>query len=132
MATTGRVSLSEVITAATALRPDRPHTTGIAVDAVTGGSTLLARSGRTRSVELRYAPLPYIGLIAWHYWFVVSDGTGRHRWEVWQTKNAGGFCIGHVAPEAVDPSSRRLYAYTVGAVSAADARACAFRPPTKW
>jgi hypothetical protein len=47
-------------------------------------------------VELRYAPLPYIGLIAWHYWFVVSDGTGRHRWEVWQTKNAGGSCVGHV------------------------------------
>ena len=47
-------------------------------------------------VELRYAPLPYIGAIAWHYWFVVDDETGRHRWEVWQTKNAGGFCIGHV------------------------------------
>jgi len=47
-------------------------------------------------VELRYAPLPYIGAFAWHYWFVVADGTGRHRWEVWQTKNAGGSCIGHV------------------------------------
>jgi hypothetical protein len=47
-------------------------------------------------VELRYAPLPWIGALAWHYWFVVADGTGRHRWEVWQTKNAGGFCIGHV------------------------------------
>jgi hypothetical protein len=43
--------------------------------------------------ELRYAPLPYIGAFAWHYWFVVSG----HRWEVWQTKNAGGAsCIGHV------------------------------------
>jgi Protein of unknown function (DUF3750) len=47
-------------------------------------------------VELRYAPLPWIGAIAWHYWFVVCDDTGRHRWEVWQTKNAGGWCIGHV------------------------------------
>jgi hypothetical protein len=47
-------------------------------------------------VELRYAPLPLIGIFAWHYWFVVEDGTGRHRWEVWQTKNAGGSCIGHV------------------------------------
>lgn len=47
-------------------------------------------------VELRYAPLPWIGAFAWHYWFVVEDQTGRHRWEVWQTKNAGGFCIGHV------------------------------------
>ena len=47
-------------------------------------------------VELRYAPLPWIGALAWHYWFVVRDDTGRHRWEVWQTKNAGGWCIGHV------------------------------------
>ena len=48
-------------------------------------------------VELRRAPLPWIGAIAWHYWFVVCDETGRHRWEVWQTKNAGGrLCIGHV------------------------------------
>lgn len=45
---------------------------------------------------MRYAPLPFIGIIAWHYWFVVTDETGRHRWEVWQTKNAGGSCIGHV------------------------------------
>jgi len=45
---------------------------------------------------LRYAPLPWIGALAWHYWFVVADETGRHRWEVWQTKNAGGTCIGHV------------------------------------
>jgi hypothetical protein len=47
-------------------------------------------------VELRYAPLPFIGAFAWHYWFVVHGETGRHRWEVWQTKNAGGSCIGHV------------------------------------
>jgi len=47
-------------------------------------------------VELRYAPLPFIGFLAWHYWFVVSDQTSCHRWEVWQTKNAGGSCIGHV------------------------------------
>ena len=48
------------------------------------------------TVELRYAPLPVIGIIAWHYWFVVTDEQGCHRWEVWQTKNAGGSCIGHV------------------------------------
>ena len=48
------------------------------------------------SVELRYAPLPLIGFLAWHYWLVVSDESGCHRWEVWQTKNAGGSCIGHV------------------------------------
>lgn len=49
-------------------------------------------------VQLRYAPLPLIGAIAVHYWFVVIDeATGEtHRWEVWQTKNAGGRSIGHV------------------------------------
>jgi hypothetical protein len=57
-------------------------------------------------VELRFAPLPFIGALAVHYWFVVADERGTHRWEVWQTKNAGGDrCIGHVhrdlkAPEA--------------------------------
>jgi uncharacterized protein DUF3750 len=56
-------------------------------------------------VQLLYAPLPYIGAIARHYWFVVCDETGRHRWEVWQTKNAGGFCIGHVHRDLKDPDA---------------------------
>jgi hypothetical protein len=48
-------------------------------------------------VELRYATLPsLLRLVAVHYWFVVFDETGCHRWEVWQTKNAGGRSIGHV------------------------------------
>ena len=57
-------------------------------------------------VELRYAPLPLIGALAVHYWFVVyDDDASCHRWEVWQTKNAGGTSYGHVhcdlkAPEA--------------------------------
>lgn len=57
-------------------------------------------------VQLRYAPLPFIGAIAVHYWFVVYDDHGAcHRWEVWQTKDAGGTSYGHVhcdlkAPEA--------------------------------
>src|SRR5439155_25266571 len=39
-------------------------------------------------VELHYAPLPYIGALAVHYWFVVYDDAGGcHRWEVWQTKD---------------------------------------------
>jgi len=33
----------------------------------------------------------------------VCDETGRHRWEVWQTKNAGGVCIGHVHCDLKDP-----------------------------
>ena len=55
------------------------------------------------TVELRYAPLPWIGAFAWHYWFVIEDETGRHRWEVWQTKNAGSFCIGHVHRDLKQP-----------------------------
>jgi hypothetical protein len=57
-------------------------------------------------VELRFAPLPYIGILAVHYWFVVFDDAGGcHRWEVWQTPDAGGRSIGHVhcdlkAPDA--------------------------------
>ena len=52
-------------------------------------------------VELRYAPLPWIGFLAVHYWFVVYDDAGAcHRWEVWQTKNAGGTSFGHWRPSA--------------------------------
>jgi hypothetical protein len=48
-------------------------------------------------VQLRYATLPGpLGLFAAHYWLVVFDGESCHRWEVWQTKNAGGRSIGHV------------------------------------
>jgi hypothetical protein len=57
-------------------------------------------------VELRFATLPgVLGLLAVHHWFVVWDADGCHRWEVWQTRNAGGRSIGHVhcdlkAPDA--------------------------------
>jgi hypothetical protein len=47
-------------------------------------------------VQLRCAPLPLIGAVAHHYYFVVTDGDECHRWEVWQTKNAGGVSTGHV------------------------------------
>lgn len=48
-------------------------------------------------VELYYAPLPFIGALASHYWFVVHDERGGcHRWEVWQTPDAGGTSHGHV------------------------------------
>jgi hypothetical protein len=53
--------------------------------------------GSGLKVELRYAPLPLIGAIAVHYWFVVHDDAGAcHRWEVWQSANAGGRSFGHV------------------------------------
>jgi hypothetical protein len=56
-------------------------------------------------VQLRHAPLPFIGPIAVHCWFVVFDEEGCHRWEVWQTKNAGGFCIGHVHCDLKHPDA---------------------------
>jgi len=56
-------------------------------------------------VQLRYATLPWIGFIAVHYWFVVFGERECHRWEVWQTKNAGGFCIGHVHRDLKDPDA---------------------------
>jgi hypothetical protein len=44
-------------------------------------------------------------LFASHCWFVVFDGGRAERWEVWQTKRAGGRAIGHLhcdlkAPDA--------------------------------
>ena len=57
-------------------------------------------------VELRYATLPSpLGLFSAHYWFVVSDTDGSHRWEVWQTKNAGGWSIGHVHRDLKPPDA---------------------------
>jgi hypothetical protein len=48
-------------------------------------------------VQLRHAPLPWpLGLFASHYWFVVIEGDKAERWEVWQTRNAGGRAVGHL------------------------------------
>ena len=50
-------------------------------------------------VQLCYATLPHcLRAIAVHSWFVVWDPAARrwHRWEVWQTKDAGGQSFGHV------------------------------------
>ncbi|MBC6472586.1 MAG: hypothetical protein GDA48_07065 [Hormoscilla sp. GM102CHS1] len=42
------------------------------------------------TVHLRAAPIPGIGLLAVHLYFVVSSGPVRpwERWEVWQWRNA--------------------------------------------
>ncbi len=57
-------------------------------------------------VQLRHAPLPWpIGLLASHYWFVVFDGGRVERWEVWQTKNAGGRAVGHVHCDLKPPDA---------------------------
>src|SRR2546423_11725531 len=77
-------------------------------------------------VELRYATLPSpLRLFAAHYWFVVWDADGSHRWEVWQTKNAGGGSIGHVHCDLKPPDAgvgggpARLGAEWTGAEAAA-------------
>jgi len=66
-------------------------------------------SGTTACVvQLRCASLPSVlGLIADHYWFVVLEETtgARHRWEVWQRRNAGGTSIGHVHCDLKDPDA---------------------------
>src|SRR6266496_6319501 len=55
-------------------------------------------------VQLRCATLPgLLRLFAVHHWFVVWDADGRHRWEVWQTRDAGGRSIGHVHCDLKSP-----------------------------
>jgi len=90
-------------------------------------------------VELRYAPLPVIGFIAVHYWFVVYDDGGTcHRWEVWQTPDAGGTSYGHVhcdlkAPEAdVGGGPARLAAVWGGAEATRIARVLANAQNYPW
>jgi hypothetical protein len=61
---------------------------------------------RRMTVQLLYATLPPpVGLFAAHYWFNVIEDGRCDRWEVWQTRNAGGISHGHLhcnlkAPEA--------------------------------
>ncbi|MBC8143620.1 MAG: DUF3750 domain-containing protein [Armatimonadetes bacterium] len=55
-------------------------------------------------VELWYAPLPPpLSQFAWHHWFVVREGDRADRWEVWQTRNAGGESRGHVVKNLMAP-----------------------------
>ena len=57
-------------------------------------------------VQLWYAPLPFIGAIAVHHWFVVRDDSGAcHRWEIWQTRNAGGISNGHLHCDLKPPEA---------------------------
>lgn len=57
-------------------------------------------------VQLRHASLPSLaGLFASHYWFVVFDGGEAQRWEVWQTRDAGGRSIGHVHCDLKPPDA---------------------------
>ena len=50
----------------------------------------------TIKVDLRVAKIPWIGLIAVHYWFVITDGENRERWEIWQSQNVCSKSWGHL------------------------------------
>jgi len=47
-------------------------------------------------VELRSAKIPYLGLIADHFWFVIINNNKRERWEVWQKPNCCKTSWGHL------------------------------------
>lgn len=47
-------------------------------------------------VELRSAKIPYLGLIADHFWFVIITETKKERWEVWQKPNCCKTSWGHL------------------------------------
>ena len=58
-------------------------------------------------MQLRCATLPFpLGWLAVHCWFVVFEPGGAcHRWEVWQTRDAGGISIGHVHCDLKTPDA---------------------------
>ena len=77
-------------------------------------------------VQLKFASLPApLGLLAVHYWFNVREPlAGRcDRWEVWQSRDAGGRSAGHLhcnlkAPEdGVGGGPARLAAEWRGAAA---------------
>jgi hypothetical protein len=48
------------------------------------------------SVDLRAAKIPYLGLIAVHYWFVIHEQNYSERWEIWQSKHLVTTSWGHL------------------------------------
>ncbi|NCO76381.1 MAG: DUF3750 domain-containing protein [Cyanobacteria bacterium] len=47
-------------------------------------------------VDLRAAKIPYLGLIAVHYWFVIHEKSYSERWEIWQSKDLVMSSWGHL------------------------------------
>ncbi|WP_095366393.1 DUF3750 domain-containing protein [Pseudoalteromonas sp. NBT06-2] len=48
-------------------------------------------------VELRSAKIPYLGLIAEHFWFVIiNNNDHKERWEVWQKPDCCNTSWGHL------------------------------------
>ncbi|MBL1208979.1 DUF3750 domain-containing protein [Geminocystis sp. GBBB08] len=50
----------------------------------------------TLKCDLRVAKIPYLGLIAVHYWFVIVDDNYSERWEIWQSKHLVTTSWGHL------------------------------------
>lgn len=47
-------------------------------------------------VDLRAAKIPYLGLIAVHYWFTIFEDNSFERWEIWQSKHLVTTSWGHL------------------------------------
>ena len=48
------------------------------------------------TIQLRAAKIPFIGLIALHYWYVVIKGHQQDRWEIWQKPSLVRDSWGHL------------------------------------
>jgi len=48
------------------------------------------------SIELRCAKIPFLGYLAYHYWFSITDNHNQERWEIWQTQNIVRSSWGHL------------------------------------
>ena len=55
------------------------------------------------SVRLLSAPVPFVGLIAHHCWFLIERGSVQDRWEVWQHRNAGRHAWGYLHRNLMPP-----------------------------
>lgn len=54
-------------------------------------------------VQLRAAKIPFIGYIAFHYWFVIQTGNITERWEVWQNQHRCQLSWGHLHLNLLQP-----------------------------
>jgi hypothetical protein len=49
------------------------------------------------TVSLRAARIPWVGFLAWHYWYVIDDQAGQpERWEIWQRASLIPSSWGHL------------------------------------
>ncbi|BFM41170.1 DUF3750 domain-containing protein [Synechocystis sp. LKSZ1] len=48
------------------------------------------------TVHLRAARIPWVGFLAWHYWYVIDQEGQQERWEVWQRASLIPSSWGHL------------------------------------